>query len=32
MLAISAVRQGVHASLTIDDQVEPQSPAATGTT
>ncbi len=31
MLAISAVRQGVHASLTIDDQVEPQPPAATGT-
>lgn len=24
MLSIAAVRQGVHASLTIDDQVEPQ--------
>jgi len=28
MLSISAARQGVHASLTIDDQVEPQPPPA----
>ncbi len=28
MLGIAAVRQGVHASLTIDDQVEPRPPAS----
>lgn len=29
MLSIAAVRQGVHASLTIDDQVDAQPPAST---